>query len=1050
MDFKAVKETAVGKHRILRIATSTGEDGNFLHHNSSSLEELFKSVSDLDRKQASASVSRKVSSRLEPFIGFIERYSKSIDFFVQATEGSMLNPIALVWGLLRVVLVAASSLARYFPKLLDMFEQISQRFHIYHKYEEIFGQDESFKAALDKFYSFVFQFLLKARRVFQRRGRLLLIRSLWATFESDFHDTLDDMGRLLNTLEQETTFLHRKVVHTALETIHEREARHLVALNSGEIEKTRREIMDWLQPEDMDNHLHRVGLRRAPGTGDWIFDNDQFRRWDSTTGPGTLRILGDPGVGKTVIAGGIIHHLKEKSAVEQTAFSFYFFNKMNAPDVDEMGIWATMLAQICSQMTTIPSALAEAYGAARAYGRRRISFSDSPHELLDSIVQGLDRYYYVLDGIDEISSPGPLLSLIKRWSIERPHVRGIVVGQNLPQIWNGMEDWATLTLDTIRMGPDIQQFISYATTSLPAIGLEVRQTIINSIAETSGASFLWASLVIDSLKQALSTEHLLALLQHLPQRLTDIYVEHIKVLSAKDVVSRKLAASLLKWVCFSKRSLTWAELQSALEMQEQARGRSSLNASPTKLFKTAIIQLCHPLVLYDDHDDVFRLQHLSVREFLTSFNFKRLSELEKTYAAEFFFDERKAAHDLASSCLSHMMTIGHDKTPLGTYAASFWCEHVLEAERSSSLEDHVRRFLMATPLRENWLRTKLFSKKTGFSMQRVAHLQAKLNTWILDPSAFVDRCHSTFSSVPDIWIDDIFSILLAETTHDQGSFANGPTYFEKLMIVRDLARLLKQSNRVDSIVEKLERQLYIYRESSIRIKDVWILNALGLLYDQENDTKRSLDLHQLALKHQTQALGPNSMQSSWSINEIGRVYRHIGDFENSIAHHQRALQILRDSLPADHLEIAWTEATLARALRRKGRLDEALLLHQRAYRIRCLVLGKEHPHSLWILGDIAQCFRDQAKLEEAEHYHRMAFEGRLKTLGPRHPDTLWSMNDLGVVLAERGDPAGALMVQEEALKLQMQVLGQNHAHTNWTRETILEMKQNNSSERHRY
>ncbi|KAI0478298.1 hypothetical protein F4859DRAFT_521131 [Xylaria cf. heliscus] len=263
------------------------------------------------------------------------------------------------------------------------------------------------------------------------------------------------------------------------------------------------------------------------------------------------------------------------------------------------------------------------------------------------------------------------------------------------------------------------------------------------------------------------------------------------------------------------------------------------------------------------------------------------------------------------------------------------------------------------------------------------------------------------------------------------------SYFDKMMVVRDLVRKLKQSDQLVEAKTKLENI------TKMDIEDIFhepfISNTLGILYDQEGETSLSLQTHQSALT--AVKADYDDPRLIWTRNEMGRVYRHMNELDKSEDMHAKALSSLSAQLPAEHPELIWTYNTLASTLRKQGRPSEALVLHTKAYDARKKALGDLHPHTLWSGSDIAKCYRDEGRFEDSLVWYRRTYDGRLSTLGPDHPDTLWSKNDLGLILDSLGHRGKALQIQVSALQAQESVLGVDHPHTLWTRNVVQHLTQ---------
>lgn len=71
-----------------------------------SLQELFEDVARLEQERKGSRIAggSNIRTRVIGLITFVERYAPAIDCLVQTGSGSVINPAALVWGLVRVLL----------------------------------------------------------------------------------------------------------------------------------------------------------------------------------------------------------------------------------------------------------------------------------------------------------------------------------------------------------------------------------------------------------------------------------------------------------------------------------------------------------------------------------------------------------------------------------------------------------------------------------------------------------------------------------------------------------------------------------------------------------------------------------------------------------------------------------------------------------------------------------------------------------------------------------------------------------------------------------
>jgi tetratricopeptide (TPR) repeat protein len=365
-------------------------------------------------------------------------------------------------------------------------------------------------------------------------------------------------------------------------------------------------------------------------------------------------------------------------------------------------------------------------------------------------------------------------------------------------------------------------------------------------------------------------------------------------------------------------------------------------------------------------------------------------------------------------------------------------DHLLKGTWSIHLQELVAQFVHHKKVLERWFLNRMrWSEQRGFSMGNILGSQIRLNKWMQSsaPSENHQRLDWTEPLVRSLlYIDE------GDASGDPGMEELTLSHLEKLMIVRDLARVLTQSKRIDEGIVWFENALICRADKGEPLRRCWIMSALGILYDQRGEVHRSLDIHAQVLAIQQTGIGTKHLETIWTVNEMGHVYRHLGDYGKAEEMHVWALAALCKILPSDHLEVVWTINTLARAYRKNGKLEDALGCHQKALEGQEKALGSMHPHPLWTKGDIGKCYFGLGLLEEAENFHRRSLEGRIMILGMTHLDTLWSMAKLGQVLADNGQIKEGVGLLENALERQILALGIEHLQTRKTAATLNNLK----------
>ena len=809
--------------------------------------------------------------------------------------------------------------------------------------------------------------------------------------------------------------------------------------------------MEWISPIDMEECLSRVSKCRTQSSGGWLLRHEIFRAWLKAQHR-AIWISGPPGSGKTVLSTVVVDNLRgqvDKNLKQIVAF--FFCDKSDKTSHSALQILENIIAQVLSELEEIPSHIRAAYSTAVRYGRPRLSTSDQPIRILKDLALSLENLCIVVDGLDELKEAATIVESLCYLVESTTNVRIMLLSREIPALRDRTEGFQRIELTSDILRVDIDEFVYQQLSNLPTDDPELLNQVFEKLSQAANGSFLWGSLMIKSLKSATSPQEILQILSDIPIGLDETYTAIVNKLAKEAPRRRALARKIVLAICCSARPLSWDELQLILAFEKYP----PYLTESMKPFKPAVLELGGPLFEYNPTIDQFRLSHLSVREFLLSSpNNYRLDEAAKT----FFIREAEGHSELAEICIMYQSqyinkassSMQFVKDPLLEYATLFWCHHVCQSKYCSNLNERIVEMLASTLGRQAWILRFLHWQSPAFPLQHLMKLQKELSGWFAQSQTQSQRMPLTEDLLD--WIQDIPETLLCDATPapvNQGSndykgldllksVQTSISHFEKLMVIRDLSREYTMRGTLANgerwLTNALETQRR--RRGHSDISTAWLLNSLGIIYDQQQRISLSSQTQESALAIQTSVLGPNHLETIWTVNELGRVYRHLSDLKKAEMMHQRALKVLRSVLDPQDLQIAWTLNTLARTYRRQCRFDEAIALHDQALGIRRTALGKTHPHTLWATMDKAACYLGQRRFQESADLYSEALEGRERVLGWKHPDTLWAVNNLGRVLEELGQIEEAKGLQERALQGQIEVLGRGHPHTVWSRDSL--------------
>ncbi|KAI9642687.1 hypothetical protein NHQ30_008418 [Ciborinia camelliae] len=1009
------------------------------------IDDVWREVRALERHHFASSRYRKVGKTIEPVIDFLTRFSPVVDMMVQGTSSA-----SLVWGSLKAVLMVAQTSATYFYYIDNAMLKLSDILSISSQYEKMFATELRVRTALSDLYDEIYLFLEKIRKAVSTSSFKIFLKNVKKSFDTEFKDNLEHIERYTRVFNDEITLAHRarmdastKQIQELVGTIALDNAGMMNRIDSRDAYDIKDSILKWLTQVDPKEDYYRSLNRRSPGTGVWLQDDSRFKSWKdcskSSEDYSTLWIHGRPGSGKTVLSSVTIEYLQQESEKKEKNLVAYFYcDSGDSRKRETLNILGSILAQLIMPMQDFPIEVYEAYYRARKYGRQHISRADDILSIIKHVGVDVPLSYIILDGIDECSDPADLTKSFGNIAGSTSNIRLALFSRNLPTIINELAEvpHTTIELEPTLVQPDIDKFLTKSLHHLPGKGTGAQDQAFSKLSNASGGMFLYASLGVQSLAEAIDSQSIVEAVDKIPEGLNGVYGQILERLGSQSIRRRNLAREILLWVCCTTRPLSWKELQCALSWDDNKKEF----LEDQRPFKDAVIDLGAPLIEYRAEKDTFHPVHLSVREFLwKSHDFDSMS----AKATQFLMTESHANQTISEVTLAslslpaviHSTSVDHLQYPLVKYSTENWCHHLSSASFDEQLSQKHASFVASPLARSTWILRFLISNRQSFPLQRIAKYQKQVSDW----KHHKEGSTTTFAAED---LADIQRALIELDQLDLGQ-AESISNFERDLIVRDLARAFTMAGKVDQAIDMFEKALSQSPQgasSPQSVRTTWLLNSLGIMYDQKNLTEKALTTQMKALSIQEKYLPPDHLDLALTLNELGRETRHLKKYSESEQYHLRALYILRKSLPETDLQIIWTLNTLARCYRFQDRYPEALNLHQLALKGQMTIMGEDHPHTIRTRSDIAKVLKAQGKYKEALEIMEDMYERRVRVLGKDNPDTLWTMNDIGSLWEDMGALIGsvegrkkAILWHQRALELQSRVLGEGHPHAVWSR-----------------
>lgn len=469
-------------------------------------------------------------------------------------------------------------------------------------------------------------------------------------------------------------------------------------VNVGEPAETVAEIKDWLCPTDSDSpaseyqkHIHSY----VPGTGEWILETDQYRRWLKDDDQGALWIRGIPGSGKSVVAARFIQRLQAQG---ECPVLFFFFREIIMSNRTPRSLCQDFACGLLPHSPQLQTSL-------KALKERHHSVDAAPFEelwkCLSSALTRTSRVFCVVDALDEME-PGHedfIRSLIDLANRHPASIKLVLTSRQLLYLeerFRGTSGLIDLRLDRRHVDQDIERYIEHRlSTHQPPIKPEEAASIKTSICEKGRGLFLYARLMMDELLS--HPEDITSQLGQLPDGLGDMYTDILREHAERSGTTLSFQRLVLQWITHSARPLRLLELATAIDSLPDRGGlRVDQDA------KVAVRTACGPLLELCE-DGVIQIIHHSLTEFFRDPNISHVRRTEGTSGDTPVLDSTKAHAHIARTCISYLLSGDFDvnlpsgalgqqyniklkermqQFPLLQYSALYWPVHAAEADSS--------------------------------------------------------------------------------------------------------------------------------------------------------------------------------------------------------------------------------------------------------------------------------------------------------------------------------------------------------------------------------
>lgn len=488
--------------------------------------------------------------------------------------------------------------------------------------------------------------------------------------------------------------------------------------------------------------------KRIEGSCQWLTAKEDFQQWHE--GPSSTNTVywlqGELGTGKSVIAGHVLEYLRSSNS-ECSYFSFKHGDSAKSTA-------AMALCYLAWQMAYINMTIRTELLSMQA-DEEKLDRNDERALWRTLFASRIFRaelrrpHFFVLDALDECRGFEAVFSLLAKVDRRSP-IRIFLTSRPSRTLDKLFADQSishfAVSIDRASIKPDIELLVRSRAQHLPVDTDQSRESLIEEILLRSGTSFLWTSLVLPLLEDAMSEHQTREILTTVPTEMSKLYSQILESITITK--NAKLASAMFRWAVCAVRPLTTVEMSAALV--------HDIGETLSRFEKNVGAVTCN--LIYVDSQLHVRLSHQTFREYLlkecdvSTFSLQRsaghlrLAEVLLEYLCG---NELKTARNRRVSTTTRGVT----RSPIAAYAACHFTEHVVRAPvEENGLTDTMGLFLSSNSL--TWIEMVA----DGGDLQPVTQAAKNLKI-VLDRIARHQPLIGKSVQIIESWIGDLIHLV---------------------------------------------------------------------------------------------------------------------------------------------------------------------------------------------------------------------------------------------------------------------------------------------------
>ncbi|KAI0884268.1 uncharacterized protein GGS22DRAFT_194819 [Annulohypoxylon maeteangense] len=535
-------------------------------------------------------------------------------------------------------------------------------------------------------------------------------------------------GSLASILESQgalqTQLARLKDIHEDTKMIKE------AVMNKGNYESNqkRSSVLEWLSKLPYIDHHTSAKDKRVFGTGNWIFEHEDFKNWHDSVEQHILWIHGIRGAGKTKLISRIIDQF-DKRLLEDAAHAnigqlpdlqvaFFYCAGYDHARKSCIDILRSFIKQLAEPRDVLPQKVTDIYDKKHPVNApsQQVGIEDC-RIMLNDTIRHHNNVLLIIDALDEcheeyIQSLISIFDTITQQKISDSRIKVIISSRDLPVIANQMERYVDIKISEGTIKDDIKKFIDHRLKTFQKGGSSkitpnLQAKIVSTLSNKSGAMFQYASVHLENILLLPTTGEIEDALGSPPKDIVEVYRDTINIINSDP-----------DWGPYVMRAFAWIQACGGSSSPDHLVAAASQKPKQIDVDQFFVVEL-HELLqrsrylLAYEHGTV-RFSHLSVQDYFAHNKEMGALDIRTTVFLRTLLNYE--------SCQTIQPA---EVTRLYDDACEYWYDYVKPLEGNKGIQPFLSRLLKFDPREQNCPRWQVSLANWTVSMFSLGYFGAR-------------------------------------------------------------------------------------------------------------------------------------------------------------------------------------------------------------------------------------------------------------------------------------------------------------------------------------